>query len=188
MDFAAVFNAGHSYQDFLAKYGTEEHRRRWGEVHARVALSPAQRELLSGFKRQMKLVVMAGAWCGDCVQQCPIFEHFAAAASPGIIASRYVDRDADAAVAAELSCCGAARVPSVLFLNEDNQPIGRYGDRTLSKYRQMVADQLGLSCPTGIVPPQQSLLDAVTQDWLNEFERLQLMLRTSPRLRQKHND
>src|SRR5437868_2389656 len=115
MDFAAVFNAGFSYQDFLAKYGTDEHKRRWGEAHARVALSPAQRELLSGFKRQMKLVVMAGAWCGDCVQRCPIFEHFAAAAGPGIITSRYVDRDADAAVAAELSVCGAARVPSVPF-------------------------------------------------------------------------
>jgi hypothetical protein len=188
MDFAAVFQSGLPYQEFLAKYGTDEHRRRWGEVHVRVVLSPEQRELLSGFKRQIKLLVMAGAWCGDCVQQCPIFEHFAAAAPAGNIVTRYVDRDADAGLQAELAICGAARVPSVLFLNEDDQPIGRYGDRTLSKYRQMAADQLGPSCPTGIVPPKQSLLDAVTQDWLNEFERLQLMVRTSPRLRQKHND
>lgn len=188
MDFTAAFNGGFSYQDFLARYGTDEHRRRWSEVHAKVSLSPPQRELLSGFKRQMKLVVMAGAWCGDCVQQCPIFEHFVAAAPAGLIATKYVDREADAALAAELSVCGAARVPAVLFLNEDDQPIGRYGDRTLAKYRQMAADQLGPSCPTGIAPPPQSLLDAVTQDWLNEFERLQLMLRLSPRLRQKHGD
>jgi hypothetical protein len=32
------------------------------------------------------------------------------------------------------------------------------------------------------------LLEAVTQDWLEVFERAQLMLRTSARLRQKHGD
>ena len=188
MNFAPLYSTAFSYHDFLAKYGTDEHRRRWGEVHAKVTLSSEQKLLLSGFKRQMKVLVMAGAWCGDCVQQCPLFEHFAAAAPAGVIEIRYVDRDADAALAAELSCCGAARVPAVQFLSEDDQPIGRYGDRTLAKYRQVAADQLGPACPTGIVPPKQSLLDAVTQDWLHEFERLQLLLRTSPRLRQKHGD
>ena len=29
---------------------------------------------------------------------------------------------------------------------------------------------------------------AVLQEWLNEFERVQWMLRLSPRLRQKHGD
>ena len=38
------------------------------------------------------------------------------------------------------------------------------------------------------MPPEQNLLDAVTQDWLDEFERAQLILRTSARLRQKHGD
>ena len=27
----------------------------------------------------MKVIVLAGAWCGDCVNQCPILDHFAAA-------------------------------------------------------------------------------------------------------------
>jgi hypothetical protein len=31
-------------------------------------------------------------------------------------------------------------------------------------------------------------LAAVTQDWLDEFERVQLLLRLSSRLRQKHGD
>jgi hypothetical protein len=52
----------------------------------------------------------------------------------------------------------------------------------------MAADQLGAACPTGIVPEEQSLLAAVTQDWLNEFERIQLILRTSARLRAVHGD
>jgi len=32
------------------------------------------------------------------------------------------------------------------------------------------------------------LLPAVTQDWLDEFERVQWLLRLSPRLRQLHRD
>ena len=31
-------------------------------------------------------------------------------------------------------------------------------------------------------------LAATLQDWLDEFERVQLLLRGSPRLRQKHGD
>jgi hypothetical protein len=38
------------------------------------------------------------------------------------------------------------------------------------------------------VPPEQYLLDAMVQDWLKIFERAQLILRTSSRLRQKHGD
>jgi hypothetical protein len=186
MDFAAKFEEGLSYRDFLTTYGTEEQQRRWQAVHAQVALTPDQRALLAGFKRHMNVLCVAGAWCGDCVNQCPIFEHFAAA-SP-TLQVRFFDRDAHPELAAELAMCGAPRVPAVLFLSEDGQSCGRYGDRTLSKYRQMAAEQLGAACPTGIVPPAQPLLDAVIQDWLNEFERIQLMLRTSGRLRKLHND
>ena len=186
MDFAAKFDEGLNYRDFLAKYGTDEQRRRWEAVHAEVRLSDAQRELLRSFRREMKVLVTAGTWCGDCVNQCPIFAHFEA--QGGRIHVRYFDRDGDAELSGALAICGAPRVPSVLFLSEDGHVCGRYGDRTLSKYRQMAADQLGAACPTGVLPPERSLLESVTQDWLNEFERIQLMLRTSGRLRNLHGD
>jgi hypothetical protein len=38
------------------------------------------------------------------------------------------------------------------------------------------------------MPPPPDELAATLQDWINELERVQLMLRLSPRLRQKHND
>lgn len=186
MDYGAKFLTGLSYADFLSTYGTEDQRRRWAAVHDQVALTPVQRELLAGFTREMKVLCLAGAWCGDCVNQCPIFDHFAAV--NGRITVRYFDRDAHPDLGERLSVCGAARVPAVLFLSEDNHQVGMYGDRTLSKYRRMAADQLGATCPTGLVPEPQSLLAAVTQDWLNEFERVQLILRTSSRLRQLHGD
>jgi hypothetical protein len=79
-------------------------------------------------------------------------------------------------------------VPVVVFFSEDSYEVARYGERTLSKYRQMMRDQAGDSCPTGIAIPGDSLLVQVTQDWLNEFERVQWLLRLSPRLRQMHGD
>lgn len=186
LDYGAKFEQGFGYHEFLAKYGTEEQRRRWEMIHEKVALAPAQRELLAGFTREMKVLCLAGAWCGDCVNQCPIFAHFAIANSK--IRLRFFDRDANPDLGEALSVCGGARVPVVLFVSEDNHQVAWYGDRTLSKYRRIAAEQLGAACPTGLVPDEQSLLDAVTQDWLNEFERVQWILRTSARLRKLHND
>ncbi|HXY37475.1 MAG TPA: thioredoxin family protein [Planctomycetaceae bacterium] len=186
MNFAEVFNQGLRYEAFLSKYGSAEQRRRWEGVYSEVQLSTDQKRLLASFVREMKVLVVAGTWCGDCVNQCPIFQHFAAQNDK--IRIHYFDRDDNRQLAEELSMCGAPRVPAVLFLSEDGFPCGRAGDRTISTYRDMAAKQLGPSCPTGIAPPDKTLLENVTQDWLNEFERIELMLRTSARLRQLHND
>ena len=55
------------------------------------------------------------------------------------------------------------------------------------KYRQMARDFAGESCPTGI-GTYDPLFAQVTQDWLNEFERVQWLLRLSARLRKLHGD
>lgn len=186
MDYASFFASGLSYQQFLEQHGTDEHRRRWQNFYEQVKLTDEQLQLLKGFTRDMKALVLAGAWCGDCVNQCPIFEHFAQA-SPRIQV-RFLDRDAHPDFAQSVSICGGARVPMVVFLSEDDLPCGWAGDRTLSKYRQMAAGLAGSTCPTGLVPDVAHMTAAVVQDWLNEFERIQWMLRTSSRLRQKHGD
>lgn len=186
IDYGAKFESGLGYHEFLAKFGTSEQRRRWEAVHEKIVLSDKQRGLLAGFVREMKVLCLAGAWCGDCVNQCPILEHFAIA-SPRV-KLRYFDRDANPDLGAALSICGGARVPVVLFLSEDNFQVAWLGDRTLSKYRRMAVDQLGAACPTGLVSDDQSLLAAVVQEWLDEFERVQLILRTSSRLRKLHGD
>ena len=155
-------------------------------MHAAVRLSEAHRELLSRFTRHMHIACLAGAWCGDCVYQCPILDHVQRQC--GRIEVRFFDRDAQAALAEELQMCGGKRVPVVVFLNEDLQEVARYGDRTLARYRQMMAQMFGPSCPSGLTLPADEDLAAVVQDWLDEFERVQWLLRISPRLRQLHGD
>ncbi len=185
-DFAAQFDHGLPYQEFLTRFGSAEHQRRWASVYQSISLSDTQKQLLASFKRQMKVLCVAGAWCGDCVNQCPIFQRFSEATSA--IDLRFYDRDDASELAHAVRICGGARVPVLVFLAEDGEQLGWYGDRTLAKYRQMAHDQLGPACPTGLAPEPRSLIEAVTQEWLDEFERMQLLLRLSSRLRQKHGD
>ena len=83
---------------------------------------------------------------------------------------------------------GGDRVPVVVFFSEDGYEVGRYGERTLAQYRHLAQFTSGASCPTGINPSNDPVPMQVVQDWLDEFERVQLMLRLSPRLRQIHGD
>jgi len=186
MDFHTKFDQGLNYEGFLNEYATDDQRKRWDAFYESVTLSDSQKEVLSGFQREMKLLVLAGAWCGDCVNQCPIFQHFAEQNEK--IRIHYFDRDDNPDLAVAVSLCGGNRVPTVVFLSEDGYFCGLYGDRTLSKYTQMPRQQLGAACPTGIVAPGDSLTERVVQEWLDEFERIQLMLRTSGRLRKLHGD
>jgi thiol-disulfide isomerase/thioredoxin len=186
MNFQTTFESGLSYQSFLEKYGSESDCQKWSNAHNAVKLSAEQADLISGFSRAMNVLVMAGAWCGDCVSQCPIFDHIAAANSK--IVFRYVDRDADPQLAQELKICGGSRVPQIVIMSEDFLPVSREGDRTLSRYRQMAADQLGAACPTGLGLDSDPTTKLVVQDWVDIFERAQLILRLSPSLRKKHND
>lgn len=186
MDWSAIFQEALPYSDFLDRHATAEQRTRWDAMHGRVHLTADQTAVLAGFKRRMPVLCLSGAWCGDCVNQCPIFDHFARAAPA--LDYRLIDRDARPELRDALAINGGHRVPVVVFLSEDLQEVGRYGDRTLSRYRQLAAEQLGPSCPTGIVPPDDAETVLVTAEWLAEFERAQLILRLSPRLRQRHGD
>jgi hypothetical protein len=186
MNLFEKFQLGLPYSDFLARYATDDQKKRWQQVQEQIKVTDSQRQLLASFQREMNVLCLTGAWCGDCINQCPAFDQFSAAAP--VIHLRFLDRDDHADVQRELQINGGDRVPVLVFFSEDGFEVARYGERTLSKYRQLMRDQAGPSCPTGLVIPDDSLLSQVTQDWLNEFERVQWILRLSPRLRQKHGD
>lgn len=171
---------GLPYSDFLHRYANDSDRQRWRAVYDRVALTADQKALLTKFKRQMKVLCLAGAWCGDCADQCPIFYRFAEACPR--IELRFLDRDDNAELQDALMINGGRRVPVVVFLSEDDFEVARYGDRTLSRYRALVADLVDG------VQVEGEVLPLVVQEWLNEFERVQWMLRLSPRLRKIHGD
>jgi hypothetical protein len=186
MNLFEKWSAGLPYVEFLKRHGTSAHQARWKQTFDQVQLTATQRELLAGFTRRMPVLCLAGAWCGDCSSQCPIFERFAEVATG--IQVRYLDRDQHADAQAALQINGGNRVPVVVFFSEDGFEVARFGERTLSKYRQMIQAMVGASCPTGLTVSGDPLTVQVQQDWLNEFERVQWILRLSPRLRQLYDD
>lgn len=281
-DFRSVFQRALPYGSYLQHYANEEQRARWGRSYDAVSLSSEQKNLLQSFRRRMNVLCLTGAWCGDCVNACPIFQRFAeacpqislvfvnrvqgwvdapviaapkpgTAADPedirstplgkilvkwGVLSAERVDkallvqeerkakgldirigdvmtdmgmisreqRDKalaaqggfgsvdswDTAVAKELMLNGGSRVPMLVFLSEDWMECGRYGDRTLATYREKARKKLGsmegASCPTGLMGEEKNMLAANIAGWLEQFERAQWMLLTSPRLAALHGE
>jgi thioredoxin-like negative regulator of GroEL len=183
---AEKFAAALPYERYVAT-GTAEQQRRWRQVYDAARLTAAQREIAAGFVRSMKVLVVSGIWCGDCVQQCPLLARIAEANSSRIDL-RLLDRDEHRDLTEQVRLNGGDRVPAVLLLAEDHELCGLYGDRTLSRYRALAARTLGPTCPTGITAPEQGELEATLADWFAEVERVQLMLRLSARLREKYKD
>ena len=134
----------------------------------------------------MKVIVLSGVWCGDCSSQGPMLA--AIADGSDMIDLHWLDRDAASELSNHLSMNQGHRVPTVIFMAEDYEPVSVYGDRTLTRYRVMAARQYGDACdiPGAVIPEDE--FAATMQEWLDEFERVQLLLRLSARLRQKHGD
>lgn len=181
------FNAGLAYAAYVAT-GSPDQQANWSRFASRVpALRPEQATLLGSFIRRMPVLVISGTWCGDCVQQCPLFPAIAAG-NPGAIDVRFVDRDEHIELSNAVRICGGNRVPTVIFMNEDFEFVSILGDRSLTRYRAIAARSLGVSCPLPGAPVPPDEVAATMQDWINEFERVQLLLRLSAKLRQRHGD
>lgn len=180
----ALFEHALPYDPFLAKFGTPTDKPRWDRTRAAVALTDDQTRLLGKFRRRTNILVLAGAWCGDCAAQCPVLDRFADVAPA--LNVRYLDRDAFPDAQKELQINGGNRVPVAVFFSEDGHEVARYGERTLTTYRRMVEQATGEVCGSGIVGKDE--LAGVTRDWLDQVERVQWVLRLSPRLRRLHGD
>ena len=180
------FVAALPYDRYVAT-GNEEQQRRWRQVYDAARLSATQQQLVAGFVREMKILIVSGIWCGDCVQQCPLIQRIAEGNSAKIDL-RFLDRDQHRDLTEQVRMNGGDRVPAVLLLSEDYEWCATAGDRTISRYRAIALRKLGMACPTGIVAPEKDELDTTLADWLIEVERVQLMLRLTPRLRQKYQD
>lgn len=183
-DLERVFQSG---LDWNAYMGTDpEKAAPWLELYGNHQLDESQTRLLNGFRRTMRVLMISGIWCGDCVRQGPLLQRIAEANT--CIDLRFVDRDLVPEIMGQLSINGGQRVPMVLFMAEDWEPVSVAGDRTLNYYRHMMSSKLGISCPMPGAPTDEGMIRSVTQDWIDEFERVHLLLRLSGRLRQIHGD
>jgi len=177
--------AGLDYETYLATDPVKAEN--WRRINGQVELTEAQRTLIAGFTRAIKVIALSGIWCGDCVQQGPLVQKIADAGG-GRIDLRWLDRDEHKDLAEQVMINQGLRVPVLIFMAEDGEPVSIMGDRTLTRYRALAAKQLGASCPLPGAPVPTDELEGTLQDWLDEFERVHLLLRLSARLRERHGD
>lgn len=178
------FEAGLGWEAYLATDGQKAAN--WQTCYDQARLSKEQQQLVEGFVRRIKVLCVSGIWCGDCVQQGPLIQRIAEANS--VCELVFLDRDEHLDLAEQVKINAGLRVPVVIFAAEDFEPVSICGDRTLSRYRALAAKQLGASCPLPGAPVEPEELDATLADWMDEFERVHLLLRLSARLREKHGD
>lgn len=178
------FELGATYESYLTSSG--DRAINWHKASEQVQFSEQQTTMLANFVREMKVIVISGIWCGDCSVQCPMVAAIAAASSR--IDMRWLDKDDAIELSNSVQINLGNRVPTVLFLAEDYALVSIFGDRTLARYRGLANRKLGSTCDIPGLATEQEEFDATVQDWLNEFERVQLLLRLSTRLRQKHGD
>lgn len=182
----AKHEAGLTYERYVAT-GKPEQQANWRRVYEQARLTDRQRQLVGGFTRKINVIGLSGIWCGDCVQQCPLIQRIAEA-NPAMIDLRWLDRDEHSDLQDRVMINGGRRVPVLIFAAEDHVPVGWFGDRTLQRYRALAARQLGGACPLPGAAVDDDELAATLQDWVDQFERVHLLLRLSARLRQKHGD
>ena len=179
------FDQAVEYDAFLEKED-QRHADRWRETERRLPdLTNDQVERLKGFGREVNILFYCGVWCGDCARQGPMLKKIADAIGPEVHL-RFIDRAESEELQDELRILGALRVPVVVFLSEDFWEVGRFGDRLLHFYRAKAAREIGRGLNAGVLSPKA--LATEMSEWVDVFERVQLMLRLSPPLRRRHGD
>lgn len=182
------FERGLPFHEFVATGDSLGHRAPWDQRFSQLELDQDQRALVEAFDREMNVLCMTGTWCGDCALQGAAMARVAEANSAKINL-RYIPRSeefAEVVVASQLNA--GFRVPMTWFLAEDFEPVAMFGDRTLGRYRAMARKQLAPEEVAMLAPPPSDPVREVLREVIDEFERVHLLLRLSPRLRQKHSD
>lgn len=180
---------GKPYLEFVADGEAEGHHLKWNKRYDELELDAEQLELVKSFTRQMNVLCLTGHWCGDCALQGAAMGRIAEA-NP-LIDLRFIPRaeeHGDLIVPSQIN--GGYRVPVSWFLAEDYELVSWFGDRTLSRYRSLAKKAFGEGSgkPGCNSPRPNDPVREVLREVLEEFERVQLLLRLSGRLREKHGD
>jgi len=179
------FENSREYDEYLEGSDPKMARRWLDQAERTPGLTEGQLERLSGYGRRLNVLMYGGIWCGDCARTGPMLKKIADTCGEQVTLN-VIEREASAELQDELRILGALRVPVVMFLSEDWWEVGRVGDRTLSVYRAKAAREVGRSFTAGILSPRA--LVAEMGDWVDVFERIQIMLRLAPPLRRRYGD
>ncbi|WP_413532091.1 thioredoxin family protein [Empedobacter brevis] len=99
---------------------------RMNRIYKTFKLNPAQEKRVESPANNFKLLVITEGWCGDASQIIPVVEKLANTLN---VSTHYVLRDENLELMEKYKTNGAASIPIIIGVNEDNEEIFRFGPR-----------------------------------------------------------
>ena len=144
MKLEEYINKGLTYEDYITRVEDELENeienddpkeyvqyyalglQRMNRVYKTFKLNPAQETRIKSTANNFKLLIITEGWCGDASQILPVVERFANALN---VSTHYIFRDENMDLMEKYKTNGAASIPIIIGVNEDNEEAFRFGPR-----------------------------------------------------------
>jgi len=113
----------------------------------------------------MKAIILSADWCGDAMVNVPIFLRLA---NEALIETRFLIRDDNLELMDQFLTNGTARsIPIIIFLDENDELIGRWGPR--AEIIQKEVDVLKKDVPAKDSPDYDAAFKAFIKEMVQQF-------------------
>ncbi|MFV0140323.1 thioredoxin family protein [Empedobacter falsenii] len=144
MKLEEYINKGLTYEDYITRVEDELENeienddpkeyvqyyalglQRMNRVYKTFKLNPAQETRIKSTANNFKLLIITEGWCGDASQILPVVERFANDLN---VSTHYIFRDENMDLMEKYKTNGAASIPIIIGVNEDNEEAFRFGPR-----------------------------------------------------------
>ncbi|MDH1881411.1 thioredoxin family protein [Empedobacter sp. GD03797] len=144
MNLTEYINKGLSYEDYITRVEDDLENeienddpkeyvqyyalglQRMNRIFKTFSLNPAQETRVKSTSNNLKLLIITEGWCGDASQILPVVEKLTNALQ---VSTHYVLRDENLELMEKYKTNGAASIPIIIGVNEENEEAFRFGPR-----------------------------------------------------------
>ena len=144
MNLTEYINKGLSYEDYITRVEDDLENeienddpkeyvqyyalglQRMNRIFKTFKLNPAQETRVKSTSNNLKLLIITEGWCGDASQILPVVEKLTNALQ---VSTHYVLRDENLELMEKYKTNGAASIPIIIGVNEENEEAFRFGPR-----------------------------------------------------------
>ena len=125
-EYRSYWSQAYSWDRYLGDE-VDEHRSLWEGVYRRHETPEWARERATELGGPYRLLVLAEDWCGDASNTVPVLARLAETAPN--LELRVLERDENPELMDRYLTNGSRSIPIVIVLDENFEPIGRWGPR-----------------------------------------------------------
>lgn len=144
MNLTEYINKGLSYEDYITRVEDDLENeienddpkeyvqyyalglQRMNRIFKTFSLNPAQETRVKSTSNNLKLLIITEGWCGDASQILPVVEKLANELQ---VSTHYVLRDENMELMEKYKTNGAASIPIIIGVNEEDEEAFRFGPR-----------------------------------------------------------